>query len=212
MKTIILTLNEAKDLDALPRDAREQVESGLRRYAMTSQGDVKRLQGRKGFRLRIGSYRVIFDENLTTILAIYVGRRDTTTYKRRSNMGTPQIIRTANGEELVVLPRAEYEALLGRNDQDAEDAEDVAIYDARKAELNAGGIVLPEEVSAAMLRGESRLKAIRKWRAMTQLHIESRTHIGQGYLSDLESGRRTGTPETIAKLAKALKVPVEWLS
>ena len=34
-------------------------------------------------------------------------------------MGTPQIIRTANGEELVVLPRAEYEALLGRTDQDA---------------------------------------------------------------------------------------------
>lgn len=127
-------------------------------------------------------------------------------------MGTPQIIRTANGEELVVLPRAEYEALLGRADQEAEDAEDVAIYDARKAELDAGGIVLPEAVSAAMLRGDSRLKAIRKWRDMTQLHIESKTDIGQGYLSDLESGRRTGTPETVAKLAKVLKVPVEWLS
>ena len=127
-------------------------------------------------------------------------------------MGTPQIIRTANGEELVVLPRAEYEALLGRADQEAEDADDVAIYDARKAELDAGGIVLPETVSAAMLRGDSRLKAIRKWRDMTQLHIESKTDIGQGYLSDLESGRRTGTPETVAKLAKVLKVPVEWLS
>ena len=127
-------------------------------------------------------------------------------------MGTPQIIRTANGEELVVLPRAEYEALLGRADQEAEDAEDVAIYDARKADVDAGGIVLPEAVSAAMLRGDSRLKAIRKLRDMTQLHIEFKTGIGQGYLSDLESGRRTGTPETIAKLAKVLKVPVEWLS
>ena len=127
-------------------------------------------------------------------------------------MNKPQIIRTASGEELVVLPRAEYEALLVAVDQDAEDAADIAIYDARKAELNTGGIVLPAAVSAAMLRGESRLKAIRKWRDMTQLHIESKTHIGQGYLSDLESGRRTGTAETIAKLAKVLKVPVEWLS
>ena len=83
MKTIILTLSAAKDLDALPPDAREQVESGLHRYAMTGQGDVKRLQGREGFRLRIGSFRVIFDENLTTILTIDVGRRDTATYKRR---------------------------------------------------------------------------------------------------------------------------------
>ena len=54
-----------------------------------------------------------------------------------------QIIRTPNGEELVVLPRAEYEALIERADHEAEDAEDVAIYDARKAELAAGGVVLP---------------------------------------------------------------------
>ena len=82
MKTIILTLSAAKDLGALSRDAREQVEMGLHRYSMTGFGDVKALQGRNGFRLRIGSYRVIFDEDQTTILAIYIGRRATTTYKR----------------------------------------------------------------------------------------------------------------------------------
>ena len=82
METIILTVSAAKDLDALPRDAREQVDAGLHRYALTGQGDVKALQGRRGFRLRIGSYRVIFDEDAATILAIYVGRRTTTSYKR----------------------------------------------------------------------------------------------------------------------------------
>lgn len=128
-------------------------------------------------------------------------------------MSPPQIIRTPSGDELVVLPRAEYESLLARADREAEDADDVAVYDARKAELAAGGsAVLPPEVSAAILRGDSRLKAIRKWRDETQLHLEVKTGIGQGYLSDLESGRRAGTPETIAKLAQALNVPVEWLS
>ena len=82
MKTIILTLSSAKDLDALPRDARERVEAGLHRYAMTGQGDVKALRGRDGYRLRIGSYRMILDEDAATILAIYVGHRSTTTYKR----------------------------------------------------------------------------------------------------------------------------------
>ncbi len=124
-------------------------------------------------------------------------------------MSGPQIIRTPGGEELVVLSRAEYEALLERADHEAEDADDVANYDARKA---AGEGVLPPEVSAAILRGESRLKAIRIWREETQLHLSFKTGIGQGYLSDLESGRRAGTPETIAKLAQALSVPVEWLS
>ncbi len=127
-------------------------------------------------------------------------------------MSEPQIIRTPAGEELVVLPRAEYEALLERADQAAEDADDIAVYDLRKAELAAGGVVLPPQVSTAILRGESRLKAIRTWRGETQLHLSSVTGIGQGYLSDLENGRRAGTPETIAKLAQALDVPVAWLS
>ena len=127
-------------------------------------------------------------------------------------MGPPQIIRTPNGEELVVLPRAEYEALVERADHEAEDAEDVALYDARKAELAGGGAVLPPEVSAAILRGEGRLKAIRNWRGETQLRLSFKTGIAQGYLSDLESGRRAGTPETMAKLAQALNVPAEWLS
>ncbi len=127
-------------------------------------------------------------------------------------MSAPQIIRTPGGEELVVLALADYEALLDRADHEAEDADDVAIYDARKAELAAGGVVLPPEVSAAILRGDSRLKAIRHWRDETQKQLSFKTDISQGYLSDLEGGRRTGTPETIAKLAQALDVPAEWLS
>jgi DNA-binding XRE family transcriptional regulator len=125
---------------------------------------------------------------------------------------TPQIIRTPDGGELVVLPKADYEALVERADHEAEDDDDVAIYDARKAELAAGGGILPPEVSAAILRGESRLKAVRNWRGETQLRLTFKTGIAQGYLSDLENGRRKGTSETIAKLAQALNVPAEWLS
>jgi len=82
VKTIILTAQAAKDLDALPRDARLAIETGLAAYALNGHGDVKRLHGRDGLRLRIGQYRVVFDEDQTTILAIYIGRRTTTTYRR----------------------------------------------------------------------------------------------------------------------------------
>lgn len=84
-------------------------------------------------------------------------------------------------------------------------------YQDRDGQRTVGSVMSPE-VSAAILRGDSRLKAIRKWRDETQRHLEFVTGIGQGYLSDLESGRRAGSPETIAKLAKALDVPVDWLS
>lgn len=81
MKTIALTAAAAKDLDALPAQARDAVEKGLDTYAITGRGDVKALQGRPGFRLRIRDYRVIFEEDATTILAIYIGRRSTTIYR-----------------------------------------------------------------------------------------------------------------------------------
>ena len=32
--------------------------------------------------MRIGTYRVLFDEDGATILAVYIGRRQTTTYRR----------------------------------------------------------------------------------------------------------------------------------
>jgi hypothetical protein len=43
VKILILTLSAARDLDALPRYARDQVEGGLHRYAKTGQGDAKAL-------------------------------------------------------------------------------------------------------------------------------------------------------------------------
>ncbi|AZO13594.1 plasmid stabilization protein [Mesorhizobium sp. M2A.F.Ca.ET.043.05.1.1] len=82
MKTIIVSAAAARDLDNLPADVRNQVSDGLIDYAISGRGDVKRLSGRDGYRLRIGRYRVIFDEDRTTILAIYIGKRETTTYSR----------------------------------------------------------------------------------------------------------------------------------
>jgi mRNA interferase RelE/StbE len=82
MKTIIFTAAAAKDLDALPAEAREQVVEALSRFAIDGTGDVRKLAGREGFRLRVGGYRVLFTQDLTTILAIYIGRRQTTTYSK----------------------------------------------------------------------------------------------------------------------------------
>lgn len=81
MKTIVFTNAAAKQLDAPPDAARETVFEGLAIYAVEGRGDGRRLQGRDGFRLRIGRYRVLFDEDATTILAVYVGTRETTTYR-----------------------------------------------------------------------------------------------------------------------------------
>lgn len=125
---------------------------------------------------------------------------------------SPQIIKASNGEELVVLTRAEYDALVAAAESYDEDADDVAIFDERMAELAAGGDArLPPQVTSAMLRGDSLLKALRNWRDITQMELSFRTNLSQNYISELESGRRKGTKETLALIAEKLNVDKSWL-
>ncbi len=51
-------------------------------YAVSGVGDVKPLTGRRGHRLRVGRYRVVFAEDEIMVLAIYIGKRETTAYSR----------------------------------------------------------------------------------------------------------------------------------
>jgi DNA-binding transcriptional regulator YiaG len=126
-------------------------------------------------------------------------------------MADIQIIRMPDGGELVVMPKADYEALLAGSD--AEDAADAALFNERMAELaNGETVALPPEVSTAMLQGASLLAALRKWKGMTQQDVCSRINIGQGYLSDLESGRRAGSPATLQALAQCYQIPAAWLA
>ena len=91
-----------------------------------------------------------------------------------------------------------------------EGAANVAIYDERKAELKTEK-ALPADVTMGILRGSSRLKALRNWRNLTQADLATAIGVSQGFLSDLESNRRKPSPQTSAMLAKTLDIPGEWI-
>lgn len=123
----------------------------------------------------------------------------------------PKFIK-AGEAELVLLTRAEYDRLIAIAEEAEEDAADIAIYDARKAELAAEAHShLPKEVSAMLMRGDRLVKALRKWRGMTQMQLAAKIGVAQGYLSDLESGRRSGTDDTLRLIAAGLEVDPSWL-
>jgi DNA-binding XRE family transcriptional regulator len=129
---------------------------------------------------------------------------------------TPQTITSPAGEEMIVIPKAEYDALVqaakARADEAAEDTADAAMYLARKTALisQAHG-ALPAEVTAAILTGEKSRAAIRKWRKLTQIELAEKIGISQGTLSDIESGRRAPSDEVAEKMAQALNVPKAWI-
>jgi mRNA interferase RelE/StbE len=75
MKAIAYTGVAARQRAKLDAKVRARIDAKLEAFARSAQGDVKRLTGRDGARLRIGDWRVIFYEDDGTIIVAAVGHR-----------------------------------------------------------------------------------------------------------------------------------------
>jgi transcriptional regulator with XRE-family HTH domain len=62
-----------------------------------------------------------------------------------------------------------------------------------------------------MVAGESPVRVWREHRGLTMAALAERAAIAQPYLSQIETGKRDGTVETIKKLAQALDLAVDDL-
>ena len=118
--------------------------------------------------------------------------------------------RTGKGE-IAILPRKEYEALVAKAGEADENIGTARLVARARKEIATGAPLIPKEFVDRIANGESALRVLREWRDVTQLYLSSKTNIGQGYLSDLENGRRKGTTAALKKIAEALKVPLDLL-
>ena len=127
-------------------------------------------------------------------------------------MAKSQIIHT-NGEDLVVIPRSDYEALLARaGDEASEDAATARIIAATDAKIARGeDVALTAAVWAAIESGEHPVRAIRKYRGLTQLDVAEQAGLRQGYIADIEAGKKTGSATSLKAIAAALRVPLDVL-
>ncbi|MDK9721350.1 MAG: helix-turn-helix transcriptional regulator [Rhodospirillales bacterium] len=118
----------------------------------------------------------------------------------------PQIITGKNGKpEFAVIPWAVWE----RVQPFTGSMSDEALFDAAKKRPSER---FPSEVVNALLNGASPMKVLRQYRKMTQAELASSAGIAKLYLSQIETGRRTGSVETLRALAKALKVDLDMIA
>jgi mRNA interferase RelE/StbE len=75
MRPIAFTVTSARQWPQLSPDVRSRIDKRLTEFAITGHGDVKRLKGRDGMRLRVGDSRVIFYEDQGAIIVAAVGHR-----------------------------------------------------------------------------------------------------------------------------------------
>ena len=113
--------------------------------------------------------------------------------------------------EIAILPRREYEALAAKAAEADEDIGSARLVARARKEIAAGEPLIPKKIVDRIANGENPLRVLREWRDMTQLYLSFKTDIGQGYISDLESGRRKGTTAALKKIAVAMNVPLDLL-
>jgi mRNA interferase RelE/StbE len=75
MKAVLFTPAATRQWRKLSADTRKRIDLKLTIYATNGSGDVRRLKGVGGCRLRIGDWRIIFIEDVRSITVIAVGNR-----------------------------------------------------------------------------------------------------------------------------------------
>ena len=120
-----------------------------------------------------------------------------------------QIIERDGKPEWAILPYEEYLKLI----EQAELLEDIRDFDEISAAIEHGDEeLIPAEVVNAILGGQNPIKIWREYRGLTQQQLANIVRISKPYLSQIETGKRTGTTDVLAAIAKALDVSLEQVA
>jgi DNA-binding XRE family transcriptional regulator len=121
----------------------------------------------------------------------------------------PVMTKTPNGDEIVILSRAEYDALATRGRD--EGAADAAHANRILAELARGSETLLTSEQVDGLAAKTPLAFWRKHRGMTQETLSKWVGVAQGFISQIENGSKTGDVQTLAAIARVLEISLDDL-
>ncbi|MFN2154399.1 MAG: helix-turn-helix domain-containing protein, partial [Anaerolineae bacterium] len=91
----------------------------------------------------------------------------------------------------------------------AEMLRDVRAYDEAKQAIAEGEELVPSEVTYAIMDGAHPIRVWREHRGLTQQQLAKAAGISVPYLSQIESGKRQGSAEVLAAIAKELGLSLD---
>jgi ribosome-binding protein aMBF1 (putative translation factor) len=108
--------------------------------------------------------------------------------------------KSPKGEDIVILSRKEYDRLRAAANEAVADAAVARKAIARNEEL------LNESEIDELLAAKTPLAFWRRKRGLTQTELAKAADIAQGFLSEIESGRKTGDVTVLQRIALALEI------
>lgn len=119
-----------------------------------------------------------------------------------------QVIEKDGNEEYAIVPIDEWRRICAL----AEDAEDIRAADNAVRELAAGyDEAIPGEVVRRLLEAAHPLSVWRKYRGLTQQALADAAGMGKSYVSQIESGAKSGSVKSLRRLAEVLRIDVDDL-
>jgi len=118
-----------------------------------------------------------------------------------------QVILKEGKPEYAIIPYEVYVRLV----EDAEMLEDIRDYDVAVRAIENGEELIPAEVVHALVDGSNPIRVWREYRGLSQQTLAGAVGISSSYLSQLETGKRTGTAEVLSAIAAKLMVDLDDL-
>ena len=120
-----------------------------------------------------------------------------------------EITPIAETKDTVTLRRADYQVLL----EALEDAADVAALREAEAAVGRGeSELLPIELVERLLAGDSPVRLWRTHPGLTAHELAKIAGLAPSYLSGIETGKKPGSFDAMARLARVLRVAMEDLA
>jgi DNA-binding XRE family transcriptional regulator len=165
-----------------------------------SANQVTELRGQPLKRMRVGDFRVLFQETDEEILVSDLGPRGEI-YDRQDGDMNAKIIVTPKGERLAILPAEEYEDMLDA----LRHAHAIAHYGEGRDE----GLTQTE--MRALLNAPTPLAFWREKRGLTRAGLARAVEAPEAEIEAVELGAVVGSSQMMAKIAATLKIGVEEL-
>jgi DNA-binding XRE family transcriptional regulator len=119
-----------------------------------------------------------------------------------------QIIEKNGKPEWAVIPYSEYQKFYEK----LEDAEDIKDIEKHLHAIQQGTeILIPGEITFAILDGISPIRAWREHKQIKMNELAKQVGISSAYLSQIETGKRNPTINTLKAIATELGIKVEML-
>jgi transcriptional regulator with XRE-family HTH domain len=119
-----------------------------------------------------------------------------------------QIIEKNGHPEWAIIPYKEFK-VIQEAIEDAEDVRDIEVN--LKAILENNEIVIPGEITFAILDGINPIRVWREYKKTKLNELAKKVGISASYLSQIENGKRNPTIDTLKLIASALEVETDLL-